>query len=44
MNAHHESKHSKFIRVGGSVGLCVGLAVGATSLLGCVDKDIYIYI
>ncbi|KAG2226924.1 hypothetical protein INT45_010203, partial [Circinella minor] len=34
MNAHHESKHSKFIRVGGSVGLCVGLAIGATSLLG----------
>ncbi|KAI9496401.1 hypothetical protein BDB00DRAFT_869343 [Zychaea mexicana] len=34
MNAHHESKHSKFFRVGGSVGLCVGLAIGATSLFG----------
>ncbi|KAI9244850.1 hypothetical protein BDA99DRAFT_528807 [Phascolomyces articulosus] len=34
MNTHHESKHSKFIRVGGSVGLCVGLAIGATSLIG----------
>ncbi|KAI9310452.1 hypothetical protein BX666DRAFT_2006228 [Dichotomocladium elegans] len=34
MNAHDESPKTKLIRMSGSVGLCVGFAIGITSLFG----------